>query len=161
MFPKNFLFTIIFASPSLVVAKEQSLAEAAVIGGAQGLIIGVAAIIYFFIWKPLKKKLAEAQQKKAIYTKQLTPLMVAAAEGNDTEVTRLIAEGADVNACGKSGETALMMAAKNDRRATVRLLLEHGADVFAKTQKGNTARDIARQHKMVVVADILSEKMDG
>ena len=146
--------------PSLVAAKEGSIAEAAVIGAAQGTIIGVALVLYFFIWKPLKKKREEIKQQKTIVNNELTKLIVAASEGNDTEIERLLSEGEDINASGKIGETALMMAAKNDRRTTVRLLLKNGADVYAKTAKGNTARDIARQHKKLVVADILSENMN-
>jgi ankyrin repeat protein len=161
MLTEKLIWATLVVLPTVAVAKEQTLAETAVIGGAQGLIMGVAGVLYFFVWKPLKKKRDAANQKKTILANELTPLMVAAAEGNDEEVGRLIAEGADVNACGKSGETALMMAAKNDRRATVRLLLQSGADVLAKTSKGNTARDIARQHKRLEVADILAEKMDA
>ena len=160
MFTKKLLLTTLVVIPFVVAAKDQSLAETAVIGGAQGLIVGFAAVIYFFVWKPLKKKRDEFKNKKTIARNEFTPLIVAAAEGDDTEITRLIAEGADVNARGKSGETALMMASKNDRRTTVRLLLQCGADVYSKTAKGNTARDIARQHKKLEVADILSEKMD-
>jgi hypothetical protein len=154
------LFAITLAVlPSLVVAKD-SLAEAAVIGAAEGLIMGVAAVLFFFVWKPLKKKRDEIKQQKTIENNELTQLIVAAAEGDDTEIERLLSEGEDVNKCGKLGETALMMAAKNDRRTTVRLLLKSGADVYAKTAKGNTARDIAKQHKKFVVSDILSENMN-
>ena len=159
MFTKKLLSITLVVLPLLVEAKEGSLAEAAVIGAAEGTIMGIAAIIYFFVWKPLMKKRDEAKQKKTIVRNELTPLIVAAAEGDDAEITRLLAEGDDVNECGKSGETPLMMAAKNDRRTTVRLLLQSGADVYLKTTKGNTARDIARQHKMFVVADILSDHM--
>jgi len=157
---KKLLALTLVVLPSLVAAKEGSLAEAAVIGAAQGIIIGVAAILYFFVWKPLKKKRDEIKQQKTIVNNELTQLIVAASEGDDMEIKRLLSEGEDINASGKLGETALMMAAKNDRRTTVRLLLKSGADVYAKTAKGNTARDIARQHKKLVVADILSENMN-
>ena len=157
---KKLLMLTLVVLPSLVSAKEGSLAEAAVIGAAEGTIIGIAASIYFFVWKPIMKKIDEAKQKKTIVRNELTPLIVAAAEGNDTEIERLLSECEDVNVSGKLGETALMMAAKNDRRTTIRLLLKSGADVYAKTAKGNTARDIARQHKKFVVADILSDNMN-
>ncbi len=160
MFTKKLLSITLVVLPLLVEAKEGSLAEAAVIGAAEGTIMGIAASIYFFVWKPLKKKRDEAKQKKTIVSNELSPLMVAAAEGEDAEIARLLTEGADINACGKSGETALMLAAKNDRRTTVRLLLQSGADVYAKTAKGNTARDIARQQKNFVVSDIISESMN-
>lgn len=151
------LLVLLSFFPSLGLAKE-SVAADAIVGAAQGAILGLVVVIYVFVWKPIKKWFDASKVKKSVLKNALTPLMLASAEGNDAEVSRLIHEGADVNGCGKSGETALMLAAKNDRRSTARLLLKSGADAHAKTLKGNTARDIARQQKKFVMSDILGEE---
>jgi hypothetical protein len=154
------LFLVLFF-PVCSFSKTESLAEVAVIGGATGLILGAFQLLYWFVWKPIKRKRDELIKNKLIENQALSKIIVAAAEGNDDEIKRLISNGADINDCGKSGETALMMAAKNDHRLTVRVLLELGADPNAKTLKGNTAKDIARQHKNFVVSDILTEAIEN
>ena len=132
------------------------MAEAAVIGGVTGLLMIAGFLLHWFVWKPINRKRHEFRTSKLIKNQSLSKIMIAAAEGFDDEIKRLVAVGGDVNECGKSGETALMMAAKNDNRLTVRVLLELGANPNAKTIKGNTARDIAKQHKNFVVSDILN-----
>jgi len=57
-----------------------------------------------------------------------TPLMIAAAEGHEPVVVRLIAAGADVNARNARGRTALMFAASYGFRSIAETLLENGAD---------------------------------
>jgi len=155
---KYALFAIAALTPLVATARDGNLLEAAVIGGAQGAIIGVAAIIYFMVWKPFKSWLDKRNTAKQIEKQQLTALMLAAAAGDDTEVETLLKQGSDVNEAGKSGETALMLAAKNDKRSTVRLLLANGANPNAMTAKGNTARDIAKTQGHSYVVDILMEK---
>lgn len=152
---KSALFLLAALTPFLATARDGNLLEAAVIGGAQGTIIGVAAIIYFMVWKPFKSWLGKRNTIKQIEKQQLTALMLAAAEGDDLEVEKLIQQGRDVNEAGKSGETALMLAAKNDKRSTVRLLLVNGANPNAMTTKGNTARDIAKKQGHAYSVDIL------
>jgi K+ transporter len=158
---KTSLFTTVISASSVASAKDVELMdgvlEKAVIGGAEGLIIGAAAIFYFMVWQPLKRWLSNKKLTHTIQQQQLTELMIAAAEGNDDEVERLLGQGSDVNKAGKSGETALMLAAKNDKRSTVRLLLAKGANPNAVTIKGNTARDIAKKQGNSYVVDILTE----
>jgi uncharacterized protein len=58
-----------------------------------------------------------------------TPLMFAARAGSTDTATRLVENGADVNATEKGfGQTALMIAAGLDRADVVKLLLSRGAD---------------------------------
>jgi ankyrin repeat protein/beta-lactamase regulating signal transducer with metallopeptidase domain len=58
----------------------------------------------------------------------LTPLHVAANRGDAVAVARLLREGADVRAKGKTGQTALHMAATAE---VAKLLLDRGADPVA------------------------------
>jgi hypothetical protein len=143
-------------SPLFAIAKGDLL-ESAVIGGAQGIIMGVCLILYLWVWRPLKKRRDERKRQRTIEMRSLTPLMIAAADGKDAEVIRLLDEGADVNAVGSAGESALILASQNDRRSTVRLLASRGTNLMHRTPKGNSARDIARQHKHLILADILGE----
>ncbi len=57
-----------------------------------------------------------------------TPLMIAAAEGHEPVVARLIAAGADVNARNARGRTALMFAAGYGFLSIAQALLDNGAD---------------------------------
>jgi ankyrin repeat protein len=63
----------------------------------------------------------------------------AAYYGDLSEVKRLLAAGAQVNAQDKNGITALMAAALEGHREIVELLLANGAGVNAKTNDGETA----------------------
>jgi hypothetical protein len=154
------LIPFFILAPTQTFGNEKSLLEAAVIGGAEGLILGLAAVFYYFIWIPVRKRLSIKRDKKLILENELNPLMIAAADGNDDEIEKLLSQGFDVNIAGKLGLTALMLAARNDKRSTARLLIKNGANVFAKTEKGNDARDIARKYKHLEMSSILSEYMD-
>jgi ankyrin repeat protein len=74
-------------------------------------------------------------------TDPLTPLMTAALQGSVTDLDRLIAGGADVNAATKSGMTALMCAVSHP--AAVGRLLRAGADPNARALSGHTALVLA------------------
>jgi Raf kinase inhibitor-like YbhB/YbcL family protein len=73
----------------------------------------------------------------------MTPLMVAASQGDVAIARMLIAAKADVNAAGKDGSTALMRAASANRVDAVKLLLSSGATVNAKTSGGMTPLMVA------------------
>jgi ankyrin repeat protein/mono/diheme cytochrome c family protein len=68
-----------------------------------------------------------------------TPLMAAAARGDDEAMTALIDKGADVNARNSAGETVLMLAATNGDPRAVQLLLARGADVNIRSKRNETA----------------------
>jgi ankyrin repeat protein len=57
-----------------------------------------------------------------------SPLSTAAAEGRMTELSALLAQGADANASDASGMTPLIWAAREGRAEAVRVLLAAGAD---------------------------------
>jgi ankyrin repeat protein len=70
----------------------------------------------------------------------VTPLTLAAANGNAPIIVQLIEGGAKPNTALPTGETALMTAAHTGRIEAVRALINHGADVNARENiKGQTA----------------------
>jgi ankyrin repeat protein len=72
-------------------------------------------------------------------------LILAANRGNLSEVQRLLAEGAEVNAKKNDGATALMAASEGGRLEVVQALLAKGAEVNAKKRDGATALILASQ----------------
>lgn len=72
--------------------------------------------------------------------------------GNTKDVSRLLTEGADVNAKDKYGDTLLHSAAYEGRKEMVELLIAKGAEVNAKNIYGGTPLHFAATfgHKDVV-----------
>lgn len=73
----------------------------------------------------------------------VTPLMLAARNGNLQQVQTLIMGGANVNAVDLSGNTPLMWAVRGGNGAIVLALLDRGANPYARNHNGQTALDIA------------------
>ena len=77
-------------------------------------------------------------------------LLSAAKSGDVTEVSRLLAEGADINARGKDDETPLHAAVEEEREEIAELLISKGADVNAMADDGSTplhwvkSKDVAK-----------------
>ncbi|MCJ0904407.1 ankyrin repeat domain-containing protein [Rhodococcus sp. ARC_M6] len=67
------------------------------------------------------------------------PLHYAALEGTADDVTRLLADGQDVNAVDYVGFTSLHFAAQSGRVENVRVLIAAGAEVDALDSAGNSA----------------------
>lgn len=65
-------------------------------------------------------------------------LRLAAKSGNVKEVSRLLADGADVNAKDEIGATPLHNAAVEGHRDVAELLIAKGADIDAKAMKDAT-----------------------
>jgi ankyrin repeat protein len=84
----------------------------------------------------------------------LTPLMLAAQEGNIPMMEFLIANNADINATDYRGETALMYAARTGNLQAVQLLVRNNARVNALTNDGRTAlmNMLASYHKELIEA---------
>ena len=79
----------------------------------------------------------------------------AARSGNTTELERLIAQGAPVNAPDEAGRTALMLAVMNKHAATVQRLLALGASAAVKDREGLTALQHARRLGLDGIAALL------
>jgi len=78
----------------------------------------------------------------------VTPLMIAARDGRNTEIRRLLAEGADVNAKDSDGDTALQWA---EADTTCLILLEAGADVTL-IRRFDTESDAPRTAETALMA---------
>ena len=89
----------------------------------------------------------------------MTPLYLAATNGNGPMVERLLAAGADPNTLGPDGNsTALMTAAKTGIVASVKALLAHGASVdAAEPRRGQTALMFAAARNNHEVVKLLIE----
>lgn len=85
------------------------------------------------------------------------PLLTAAFWGRQSEIERLLAEGADPNGADEEGLTALMLAAGNGFADGARILLEAGADWRLKSKEGATAEDFARSGGVERVARLLAD----
>src|SRR5690349_19821410 len=83
------------------------------------------------------RALIESQDVNAKDSRGATPLMYAAAFGNDRQMKLLLESGADVNAQNAFHATALIWAGGDAVKS--QLLIEHGADVNVRTEQGRTA----------------------
>jgi ankyrin repeat protein len=89
----------------------------------------------------------------------VTPLQLAAVNGSELMIDRLLKAGADVNApLSAVGDTALMMAARTGKTGAIRVLVEAGANVNAmETWGGTTALMWAVSEGHVEAARMLIE----
>ena len=72
-----------------------------------------------------------------------SPLIGAVRQGDAAAVSRILAQGADVNASATDGTTPLHWAVHRDDAALVRLLIDAGADVTAGNRYGVTPLALA------------------
>jgi Ankyrin repeats (3 copies) len=82
-----------------------------------------------------------------------TPLIIDAANRNDTQLIELLLEnGADVNFCDSLGKTALMVASRNASVDLMNTLLQAGASVHQTDSGGYTAlaHAVLKSHKEAV-----------
>lgn len=84
-------------------------------------------------------------------------LIPAAAAGDIERVIQLLADGADVNVRGASGNTPLMEAAYGDHPEVARMLLDKGANIALKKNDGETAISFARHGNHKEVAEMLDQ----
>jgi ankyrin repeat protein len=84
----------------------------------------------------------------------------AAARGSLPALERLLAQGADVNACTVTGRTALMSVGSRGERtpAVARLLLDRGADITPTDRMGLTALHHAVQRAGPKTVELLLRK---
>src|SRR5678815_5072830 len=74
------------------------------------------------------------------------PLIDAAESGDRAQVSRLLDQGAPIDARAVDGTTALHWAVRADRLDTVRVLLESGADASAADRYGITPLYLAAEN---------------
>ncbi len=88
----------------------------------------------------------------------ITPLALAAINGNAATIEALLKAGADPNTTLREGETVLMRAARTGKADALRVLLAHGADVNAKERwHGQTALMWAAAANHAVAVETLVE----
>jgi hypothetical protein len=86
---------------------------------------------------------------------EMTPLLVAARNGELPMIQALLDRGANVNARNSHGATPLMVATTNNHANVVPLLLARGAAIDAKNLDGRTAVCLAALRGYVDLVDIL------
>ena len=85
-------------------------------------------------------------------------LIEAASRGNLTEIKRLLAKGADVNAkTTKDGAVPMHFAAYSGRKEVVELLIAKGADVNARSNDGKTPLHSAAQNGHSDIVELLHD----
>jgi len=84
-------------------------------------------------------------------------LIDAAVKGDNTRITKLLADGTNVNVRDSNGGTPLAHAAWFGHVETVKLLIEKGADVNAKKLDGATVVALAESNKQPEVVEILKK----
>ncbi|TGN03108.1 ankyrin repeat domain-containing protein [Leptospira dzoumogneensis] len=89
------------------------------------------------------------------FTRNFTPLMIAAREGEVEIAEFLVRNGADINAKTRDGHTALMMAVYNRNLDIVKLLLKNGANVHIKSKQGHTAFSEASLEESIQIKELL------
>ncbi|MEI1278035.1 ankyrin repeat domain-containing protein [Leptospira venezuelensis] len=90
------------------------------------------------------------------FTRNFTPLMIAAREGEVEIAEFLIRNGADINAKTRDGHTALMMAVYNRNLDIVKLLLKNGANIHIKSKQGHTAFSEASLEEAIQIKELLA-----
>jgi ankyrin repeat protein len=85
-------------------------------------------------------------------------LFEAVRAGNNGEVERLLANGAEVDSRDNDHATPLIAAALSDRPAIAELLLARGADVMARNAGGFTPLHAAAYSGSIPVAELLLNK---
>jgi glutaminase len=79
----------------------------------------------------------------------------AAANGDLSEIQRLIAAGVDVKEADYDGRTALHLAASEGHDEIVKYLLGHGADLESRDRWGGTPLDDAKRHSRSSVIELI------
>lgn len=126
--------------------------------------IALIACIYYKNEAFLKIIMQYIDINKPLDEYQITPLMVAAANGHLELCKKLITQGANVNAQTSYGATALKMAiedahyTKSKNHFNVcKLLLKHGANIDLQDNMGGTALYSALRYGQIEVSKLLIE----
>ncbi len=88
-----------------------------------------------------------------------TDLILAAYDGNLSQVISLVKKGLDINYANNNGSTALLFAAQKGHLEIVKYLIEKGADVNHVNNDGFTALYLAVANNHLKIAKYLQEKI--
>ncbi|MBF0531282.1 MAG: ankyrin repeat domain-containing protein [Deltaproteobacteria bacterium] len=102
-----------------------------------GAILGTGAVLFVFVGN-LYLRIKEESAYQVDVPLGLTPLTAAVAAGDETEVARLIAAGADLTQTDADGQTALHLAVSKGLVGMAQRLLDAGAEVNAGRDAGAT-----------------------
>ena len=102
-----------------------------------------------------RKLLRSSDSTNQILDEGLTPLMLAAAEGEHRTVVALLETGVDPDEQSKIGSTALMYAARNGHLEVVACLIGASAKLDLQSNSKSTALSIAKKFKRDDVAELL------
>ena len=80
--------------------------------------------------------------------------LAASAGGDAAKLTKLLAQGVDVNVRNDSGQTPVLLAAAAGHLEAVKLLLKRGADANATDKSGATALMLATMEGHASVLDV-------
>lgn len=117
----------------------------------------IVAVAYF--WRKIdqeEREMEASKNKTDALNFQLTPLMLAAANGNLNDLRMILESGVDPNEANRDGATALMFAVKNRENKAVNLLIKAGADPMLKTNKGKSALDFATKSQRSEIQKAMS-----
>ena len=119
------------------------------------------AVLYGDV-KTVQTLIANGANVNEVDATGMTPLMVAASEGQTAIAQLLVDAGADVQQAGEDGTTALMRAASANRVDIMKQLVAKGADVNAKNKGGMTALMVAAfGGYATAVRALLADKADS
>ncbi|KAL1485179.1 hypothetical protein MTO96_032132 [Rhipicephalus appendiculatus] len=100
--------------------------------------------------------ISSTEDSGGIRKSQLTPLLVACHEGDESLVRMMITTGADVNEKDKDGDSALHFGAYGEQPDILELLVNFGANINAKNNKGYTALHVAVNKDFVACVRVLT-----
>uniref|UniRef100_A0A182SV69 ANK_REP_REGION domain-containing protein n=1 Tax=Anopheles maculatus TaxID=74869 RepID=A0A182SV69_9DIPT len=87
----------------------------------------------------------------------LTPVLLAATNGQALALSVLLKRGGDLTKTDRSGSAALHLAAAAGHRECVECLLKAGVNVFEMNTSGRTALDVAKLHREFEVVEVLEQ----
>jgi TIR domain/Ankyrin repeats (3 copies)/Ankyrin repeats (many copies)/Ankyrin repeat len=133
------------------------------IGAGVGLAVAIA-IVGFISFKgrpgpqPAEPISSGSAPGTPVFMSVNNELLSAAASGDTAAATRLLGQGADVDAKNNQGDTPLLLAAKSGKIETAQLLIGKGANIEAKNDVGETALIAACTAGHADIASLLVEK---
>jgi hypothetical protein len=107
----------------------------------------------------VKKLLNQGANPNTTDVYNITPIIIASANGHIKILRVLLNAGADIDAKDQNGWTALMEATVKSHKEIVLLLLKTGANPTIKNNDGDSALDMAKQFDIQDIVKLLEEYM--